>query len=154
MSYDIRLERSLRVAPEVAFHHWADAEARCNWYRGDEDDWVVEAETDLRVGGRFVVRWGPTTDDAYQEDGTFEVVEPPNRLVYTSRFTPRTVEEGAPFELRVTVTFDADGGGTLLRLIESGYPTIEMRDAFLRDGAAQGLDFYERTLPTPPCASG
>ena len=52
MSYDIRLERHLDVAPEVAFHHWVDAEARRNWYRGDEDDWAVEADTDLRVGGR------------------------------------------------------------------------------------------------------
>ena len=75
-------------------------------------------------------------------------LEPPHRLVYTSRFTPRTAEEGA-FKLRVTVTFEADGGGTLLRLIGPGYPSIEKRDAFLRDGAAQGLDYYERTLPTP-----
>jgi uncharacterized protein YndB with AHSA1/START domain len=149
MSHDIRLGRRLAVAPEVAFHHWVDAEERRIWYRGDEDDWVVTAQTDLRVGGRFVVRWGPTLDDAYQEDGTFEVVEPPHRLVYTSRFTPRTAAEGAPFELRVAVTFDADGDGTLLRVVESGYPTAEVRDAFLRDGLAQGLDFYERTLPTP-----
>jgi uncharacterized protein YndB with AHSA1/START domain len=149
VSYDIRLERRLNVAPDVAFHHWVDADARRDWYRGDEDDWTVEATTDLRVNGRFVVRWGPTNDDAYQEDGTFEVVEPPHRLVYTSRFTPRTAEEGEPFELRVTVTFDADGDGTLLRIVESGYPTIELRDAFMRDGSAQGLDFYERTLPTP-----
>jgi uncharacterized protein YndB with AHSA1/START domain len=107
----------------------------------------VEAETDLRVGGRFVVRWGPTTDDAYQEDGTFEVVEPPHRLVYTSRFTPRTADEGEPFEVRISVTFEADGDGTMMRLVESGYPTIEIRDAFRRDGTEQGLKFYERTLP-------
>lgn len=149
MTYDVVVERRLRASPAVAFHHWVDAEARRHWYRGDEDDWVVTAETDLRVGGRFVVRWGPSATDAYQEDGTFLVVDPPHRLVYTSRFTPRTAAEGEPFELQVTVTFAADGDGTALRLVEAGYPTAELRDAFLRDGAAQGLAFYERTLPGP-----
>ena len=46
------------------------------------------------------------------------------------------------------ITFHADGDGTLLELVEAGYPTEEVRDAFLRDGAAQGLSFYERTLPS------
>ena len=32
----------------------------------------------------------------------------------------------------------------------SGYPTSEIRDAYLRNGADQGLAFYERTLPTRP----
>ena len=149
MNHDIRVERRLRVTPEIAFQHWVDADARRAWYRGDEDDWVVEAETDLRVGGTFVVRWGPSADDAYQEDGMFEVVEPPHRLVYTSRFTPRSSAEGEPFELHVTVTFDRDGDGTLLRIVESGFPTAEVRDTFRRDGMAQGLDYFERTLPPP-----
>ena len=147
MSLSIEVQRHLRVSPEVAFHHWADADERRKWYLGDELGWVVEAETDLRVGGTFRVRWGPTVDDAYQEEGTFEIVEPPRRLVYTSKFTPRSPTEGNPFELRVTVTFDPDGEGTTLRLVESGFPSVEVRDAFLRDGATQGLDFYERTLP-------
>lgn len=146
MSFDIRIERHFDVTPRVAFHHWTDDDARRDWYRGDEDDWVVHAETDLRVGGRFVVRWGPTTEDAYQEDGTFDVVDPPHLLTYTSRFTPRTAAEGDPFELHVSVSFDPDGAGTLLRLVETGYPTADIRDAFLRDGAAQGLEFFELSL--------
>lgn len=150
MSYEIRLERHLHVTPDVAFHHWVDAEQRRVWYRGDEDDWIVEAATDLRVGGRFIVRWGPAPDDAYQEDGTFEVVDPPHRLVYTSRFTPRTPDEGDPFELRITITFEPEPDGTMLRIVETGYPTAEIRDAFQREGTAQGLAFYERTLPTAP----
>jgi uncharacterized protein YndB with AHSA1/START domain len=148
VTYDIRVQRHLDVRPEVAFHHWTDPGARRLWYQGDESGWVVEAATDLRVGGRFHVRWGPTPEQAYQEDGVFEVVDPPTRLVYTSRFTPMTAEEGQALNLLVTVTFHADGDGTLLELVETGYPTEQIRDAFLRDGAAQGLSFYERTLPS------
>ncbi len=53
----------------MAFHHWVDAEQRQDWYRGDQTDWVVEAATDLRVGGRYHVRWGPTREQAYREEG-------------------------------------------------------------------------------------
>jgi uncharacterized protein YndB with AHSA1/START domain len=148
MTYEIRLHRRLDVTPDVAFHHWVDADERRRWYRGDEPDWVVDAATDLRVGGRYYVRWGPTLEQAYQEEGIFEVVDPPHRLVYTSRFTPIAAHEGAPLDLRVTVIFHPDGDGTLLTLVESGYPTIDIRDAFLRNGADQGLVFYERTLPS------
>lgn len=147
MTYEIRLQRRLGVPPEVAFHHWVDADARRRWYQGDEPGWVVDAATDLRVGGRYHVRWGPAAERAYREEGTFLVVEPPNQLVYTSRFTPMSDDEGAPLDLRVSVTFSADGDGTILELVETGYPTREIRDAFLRNGADQGLAFYERSLP-------
>lgn len=147
MSFDIRLERLLDATPDVAFHHWIDADARRRWYQGDEHDWVVEAHTDLRVGGRFWVTWGPTPELGYREEGVFLVVEPPHRLMYSSRFTPMTRAEGDAFEVQVTVTFDDESGQTRLRLLEQGYPTAEVRDAFLREGSQQGLDFYERTLP-------
>lgn len=146
MSFDIRVERFFDVSPDIAFHHWTDDNARRDWYRGDEADWIVHSETDLRVGGRFLVRWGPSVEDAYQEDGTFVVIEPPHRLTYTSRFTQRTPAEGEPFGLVVNVTFNPSGHGTLLRLVETGYPSADIRDAFLRDGAAQGLEFFELSL--------
>ncbi len=147
MTLEIRLRRHLDVNPEVAFHHWVDAGQRRRWYQGDEPDWVVEAATDLRVGGSYFVLWGPTAERAYREEGTFELVDPPHRLVYTSRFIPMSEDEGPAVDLRVSVTFQSDAGGTLLELVETGFPTTEIRDAFLRNGADQGLAFYERTLP-------
>ena len=87
MSFDIRLDRLLDTTPDVAFHHWVDADARRRWYRGDAHDWVVEAHTDLRVGGRFWVTWGPTLELSYREEGAFLVVERTTARV-TSRFTP------------------------------------------------------------------
>jgi uncharacterized protein YndB with AHSA1/START domain len=90
---------------------------------------------------------GPTPDLVYREEGVFLVVKPPHRLMYSSRFTPMTRAEGDAFEVQVTVTFDDENGRTRLRLLEQGYPTAEVRDAFLRQGSQQGLDYYERTLP-------
>ena len=121
---------------------------RRRWYQGDEPNWVVDAATDLRVGGRFSVRWGPTTGQAYQEEGVFEVVDPPNQVVYTSRFTPIGPTKEHLLTYASPSPANPDGDGTLLTPVESGHPTIEIRDAFLRNGADQGLGFYERTLPS------
>lgn len=147
MSFEIRLERLLDTTPEVAFHHWVDAAERRGWYGGDESDWTVDAETDLRVGGRFWVAWGPSPDRMYREEGSFEVVDPPHRLVYTSRWTPAPSDPAPAIELLVTVTFADRGGKTLLTLLETGYPSAEVRDLFLTF-IPDGLRYYERSLPS------
>lgn len=83
----------------------------------------------------------------YREEGVFEVVEPPHRVVYTSRYTPPPGGEGVPVEVRVTVTFADRSGKTLLTLVESGYPSAEVRDLFL-GFVPEGIDYYERSLPS------
>ena len=103
MSFDIRLERLLDTTPDVAFHHWIDADARRRWYQGDEHDWVVDAHTDLRVGGGFWGDMGAHTGTRLPRKGVFLVVEPRHRLVYSSRFTTMTRAEGEAFEVQVTV---------------------------------------------------
>ena len=82
---EIRLQRVLDTTPDVAFKHWVDAEARRRWYTPHEG-WIVEAETDLRVGGAWRVLFGPSRDQMYLEHGVFEEVEPPHRLGYTTLY--------------------------------------------------------------------
>ena len=70
-------------------------------------DWIVEAETDLRVGGTWRVWFGPSRDEMYLEHGVFEEIDPPHRLVYSTLYE---FPDGRPcFETRVTVTFEARG---------------------------------------------
>ncbi len=142
-SFDIRLQRVIDTTPDVAFHHWVDADSRRSWCAPDEGSTVVEAETDLRVGGSYsfsVV--GPTGDPMYREEGVFEVVEPPHRLVHTARMH---LPDGSTVETRVTVTFEEREGKTLLTLFDAGYPTEEQRDEFER-GWPDFLDAYEHSL--------
>jgi uncharacterized protein YndB with AHSA1/START domain len=146
VSFDIRVQRQLATPPEVAFHHWIDADERAAWYCGDNDGWVVEAATDLRVGGTHHIAWGPSPAHMWREEGTFDVVEPPHRLAYTSRHIPPE-DEGPGGEVHVTVTFEANAGGTLLTLVETGYPSAEVRDMVEKEFLPTGLDAYERTLP-------
>ena len=37
---------------------------------------------------------------------------------------------------------------------ERGYPSTDVRDAFLRDGTSTGLSYFERSLPLRPPAAG
>jgi uncharacterized protein YndB with AHSA1/START domain len=142
-SFDIRLQRLIDASPRVAFHQWVDADARRSWYAPDEGSVVVETETDLRVGGSYRVSVvGPTGDPMYTEEGVFEVIEVPHRLVYRQIMR---VADGSSVETRVTVTFEERDGKTLLTLLDAGYPTEEQRDEFER-GWPDFLDAYERSL--------
>jgi uncharacterized protein YndB with AHSA1/START domain len=141
-SFDIRLQRLIDVPPDVAFAQWVDAGARRSWYAPDEGSVVVESETDLRIGGSYRVSVvGPKGDPMYTEEGIFEVIEAPHRLTYRQimAMPDRTVET------RVTVTFEARGGKTLLTLVDTGFPTEEQRDEFER-GWPDFLDAYERSF--------
>lgn len=141
--FDIRLERIVNARPDAAFDHWADAEARRQWYAPD-DGWIVEAaETDLHVGGAWRVRFGPTSEEMYVEHGVFEEIDRPRRLVYTTVYE---FPDGRPsFQTRVTVTFEPRGERTLLTLLDTGYPSEEQRTAY-ETGWPDFLDAFERTL--------
>jgi uncharacterized protein YndB with AHSA1/START domain len=141
--FDIRLQRLIDVAPRVAFDQWVDAHARRSWYAPDEGSRVVDSETDLRVGGSYRVSVvGLTGDLMYTEEGVFEVIEPPHRLVYQQIMR---VPNRRAVETRVTVTFEERDGKTLLTLLDAGYATEEERDEFER-GWPDFLDAYERSL--------
>jgi uncharacterized protein YndB with AHSA1/START domain len=141
--FDIRIQRLVDAPPDVAFRHWVDPDARRHWYAPDEGSEVVESELDLRVGGAYrtsVV--GPAGDPMYTDEGVFEVVDPPHRLVYTGIMRS---PDGASVETRVTVTFEEHKGKTLLTLLDAGYQTEEQRDDFAT-GWSDFLDAYGRTI--------
>jgi uncharacterized protein YndB with AHSA1/START domain len=145
--YDIRLERIVDATPDRAFQHWVDAGARRRWYAPDDSWIVVEAETDLRVGGEWHVLFGPTPDELYLEHGVFEEIDPPHRVVYTTRYE---YPDGRPsFETHVTVTFEPSRDRTLLTVVDTGYPSVEQR-ATNESGWPGFIDRYEQTLSSPP----
>ena len=138
---DIRLERVVDASPTDAFAAWVDPEARRNWY-ALEDDWIVEAETDLRVDGKWRVRFGPSRDELYTEEGVFREIDEPHRLVYTCTFS---APDGRTFTTLNVVTFAAVAGGTHLVLEDKGFPNEGERDAH-QNGWPSFLAAYERFL--------
>ncbi|MDQ3552993.1 MAG: SRPBCC domain-containing protein [Chloroflexota bacterium] len=127
MSLDIRLKRVIDAAPEAVFRHWVDPVARRSWY-APAAGWIIEAESDLRVGGAWSVSYGPAADEMYHDEGVLEVVDPPHRLVYTAlmRFPDRE-----PFQTVTTVTFEATLDGKTSTVMSA-----TINDAMDGDGSA------------------
>jgi uncharacterized protein YndB with AHSA1/START domain len=101
------------------------------WYRDGEDHTVRVLELDVRVGGGYRIEWGPAGQPPHLENGVYEVVEPPARLVMTE--TLDTADGGGWSNTRVTVELEDQNGKTLLKLTHENLPSREHRD-----GAAGG----------------
>ena len=141
MSHDLRLERLYDAAPEVVFDAFTDPNAQKELY-ADAPDWIVEAECDLRVGGRWTITFGPPDGTPARETNVFQVVDRPRRLVYTSTMT---MPDGSSIDTRMQVTFEEQDGGTRMTLIQRGFPTPERRDDF-EGGWASILDGLGRVV--------
>ena len=126
MSHDLRLERVYDAAPEVVFDAFTDPEAQQELY-ADAPDWIVQAECDLRVGGRWSIAFGPAGSTPARETNVFQVVDRPRRLVYASTMA---MPDGSSIDTGMEVTFEKQDGGTRLTIVQSGFPTPERRDQF------------------------
>lgn len=126
MTHDLMLERLFDAAPEVVFDAFTDPQAQKQLY-ADAPDWIVEAACDLRVGGRWTIAFGPPGSTPARETNMFQVVDRPRRLVYSSTMT---MPDGSSVATGMDVTFVEEDGRTRLTIVQSGFPTAEVRDEF------------------------
>jgi uncharacterized protein YndB with AHSA1/START domain len=141
---ELRAQRTLPATPEEVFDAYTDAEQQKIWYSIlDEEPGIVEIEVDLRVGGTQVAVWGPDRDTLFREEQTFLEIERPHRLVTRSVGSDPS---GATMATDVTVTFEAVEGGTLMSVVQSGFPTPEIRDFFASEAWIGAFDRIEAYL--------
>jgi uncharacterized protein YndB with AHSA1/START domain len=143
VSHDLRLERVLDASPEVVFDAFVDPAAQHDLY-ADAPDWVVESECDLRVGGRWTIAFGPPGREPAREMNVFEEIARPRLLVYRSTML---LPSGSSLDTRMRVTFEREGAKTRLTLVQSGFPTADMRDEY-GSGWASILDALGRVATT------
>ena len=141
MSHALRVEHWFDAAPEEVFDAYTDPDAQREWYQ-DQPGWIVEAECDLRVGGRWTVAFGPPGSDPYRETNVFEQVDRPWRLVYTSTVT---MPDGSSFDTGMEVILEELGGRTRMTIHHTGFPSAEVRDDHL-GGWPGFLDRLERVV--------
>ena len=136
----MQIERETSIAAPVE-RVWAvltQAEHVGRWF-GD-----AGAEIDLRPGGEMVVRW--------EEYGVGRMrvvdVEPPRRFSY--RWAPVREHWGEePAEGTATLvefTLDADGDGTRLRVVESGFEALDATDEQRRRSLDENTEGWETQL--------
>lgn len=124
-------------APDRVFDAWTDAKGMRAWMRpGPTTD--VKVELDPRVGGVFSIDM-VFDEGSILHTGTYEVVDRPNRLVFT--WMAPHLEEPT----RVSIEFEAVDGGTEVVLVHEGLPSEESADNH-RDGWGRILKLLEDAL--------
>jgi uncharacterized protein YndB with AHSA1/START domain len=146
MSYELTVERVFEASAEEVFDAFTDANAQREWmgYPADPSS-ILETECDPRVGGEWVAAWGDSRDELYRETNVFQVFDRPRRLVMA---TTTTSPDGGRLDTTTEVWFREQDGKTRMTVVQSGFPTAEIRDYFQTTawaGALEALDTYVRS---------
>jgi uncharacterized protein YndB with AHSA1/START domain len=144
MTLDMRMTRQLPAKPDDVFDAYTDAEKQKIWFSIlDEQPGIVEIEVDLRVGGQQTAIWGPDRDTLFRETQTFVEIDRPHRLVTDSTGTS---PDGMTMTTRIEITFEAVDDGTLMTVVQSGFPVPEVRDFFVGEVWAGAFNRIEAFL--------
>jgi uncharacterized protein YndB with AHSA1/START domain len=134
----LTLKRRLNAPPSKVFAAWTDPEKLAHWFGPADTVGSASAELDVKVGGRFRIRFSTANGEHHEVGGVYREVTPDQRLVFTWawRSTPER-------ESLVTVALKPDGAATLLTLTHE-----QFFDQAARDGHERGwtgtLDRLER----------
>ena len=144
MTLDMRMTRRLPARPDDVFDAYTDAEKQKIWFSIlDEQPGIVEIEVDLRIGGQQTAVWGPDRDNLFRETQTFLEIDRPHRLVTESIGGG---PDGMTMTTRVEITFEAVDDGTLMTVVQSGFPVPEVRDFFVGEVWVGAFDRIEAFL--------
>jgi len=134
----LTLVRRIKARPSIVFDALTMPEGIACWW-GPDDGPVLVAETDVRIGGRFRVRFRMFDGIEHESSGEYLEVVRPTRLAMSWRWAGDEAigESLLEFDLR------AIPEGTELRLTHSRLPDEETRQSHQR-GWSGSLDKLER----------
>ncbi|WP_156927793.1 SRPBCC domain-containing protein [Bradyrhizobium sp. Tv2a-2] len=136
----LTFKRRINAPPERVFAAWTDPKKIVGWFgRPDARAETLQAEADVRVGGRFRFSFS-TANEYYEVGGVYREVVPNRRLVFSWAWhsTPER-------ESQVTVALQPDSNGTLLTLHHEQLFDPAARDGHER-GWTVGLERMEKLL--------
>ena len=141
--------RLFAAPPAVVFDTFTSPGGQEAFYGQDDPSWIVESQSDLRLGGVWAVAFGPARNRLNRHRHVFTVIDRPARLVLaTTEF--RT--DGSRLEFTTGFTFADRDGGTLMTMIHTGLPTAELRDEHAR-GLPNAFDRLQRIVATSSARS-
>ena len=137
----LTLKRRLNAIPEKVYAAWTDPEKIARWFGPAQvKAGSVQADIDLRVGGRYRISFEGGDGEYFQVNGVYREVTPNTRIAFSWAWhsTPER-------ESQVTVSLQPDGDGTLLTLTHE-----QLFDQAARDGHERGwlgsLDKLEKSI--------
>ena len=132
---EIVITRVFDAPPRLVFAAWTTAEQVARWWDPNRVP-LAACEIDLRVGGEFRFVHAGASGPGHTFAGTYREIEPPSRLVFTTRAPSGGTSTG-------TLMFSARGKTTLLTMTIA-CATAADRDALLAmrvdAGTARTLD--------------
>jgi uncharacterized protein YndB with AHSA1/START domain len=131
----LTLVRRIAARPAIVFEALTTPEGLAHWW-GPDDGPVLIAETDVRVGGRFRVRFRMRDGSEHESSGAYLEVRSPERLVMSWNWL---CGEEDPNESRVEIDLRAVPGGTELTLTHSALFSEETRRSH-EEGWSGALD--------------
>ena len=117
----LEVRRIVSASPARVFAAWTDPDQLRRWW-GPPGATCPAAEVDLRVGGRYRIGNSFPDGRTIWIVGEFEVVRPPNELVYTWWLEP-----GPPRAERVSVRFHRREGATEVVVVHERIPDLATR---------------------------
>jgi uncharacterized protein YndB with AHSA1/START domain len=151
---ELVIERLFEARRERVWEAWTNPEQVKRWW-GPKDFTAPYAESDLRVGGKYLYCMRSPEGKEYWSGGVYREIVPLERIVATDSFTDANgkvvpaAQYGLggdwPLELVVTVTFEDQGGKTKMTLRHIGIPAGENLEE-TRQGWSQSFDKLAEAL--------
>ena len=140
----LTLVRRIAARPSIVFDALTTPDGiRCWW--GPDDGPVLIAETDIRPGGRFRVRFRMLDGTEHESTGEYLEVVPPTRLVMTWRWSDGGDAAESGEESRVEIGLRPIEIGTEITFTHARLQTDASRDSH-EWGWNGALDKLERHL--------
>ena len=80
----LTLKRRINAPPSKVFAAWTDPEKLAHWFGpADTVAGSSSAELDVKVGGRFRIRFSTANGEQHEVGGVYREVTPDQRLVFT-----------------------------------------------------------------------
>jgi uncharacterized protein YndB with AHSA1/START domain len=144
----LTLVRRIAARPSIVFDALTTPDGIACWW-GPDDGPVLLAETDIRVGGRFRVRFRMRDGSEHESSGEYIEVAKPARLVMTWRWSHGGEPVEAGEESRVEIDLRPIDAGTELTFTHSRLQNEVSRDSHA-EGWAGSFDKLERHFASAP----
>jgi uncharacterized protein YndB with AHSA1/START domain len=136
----LTLKRRLKAPAEKVFAAWTKPEALTHWFgpaHTAQD--TLRAEMDVRVGGRYRIRFKTEDGEQHEVGGAYREVVLNERLVFSWAWHSTPERESL-----VTITLKPDGDGTILMLHHERFFDQKARDGHNRGwtGTMEKLERY------------
>ena len=124
MAHELTEELFIDAEPERVFDAWTEARHMTAWWAHDGEFRTETFESDLRAGGRWLVRFRAVDGSLSGAEGEYLRVERPSHLSFTWK---ADWDVGGPTQIELE--FQKRGKGTVVKLRHSGFDEAGWKNA-------------------------